>query len=131
MANRFSQFAPETVAIPPGGGVPQGNRFSQFAPTAPAAAAPVDQWQDVGKAAIAGVPRGLADVAGIPGDLVDIGTRGAVAGINWMTGDNKPVLLPDWLPTSENVKQWTSNLTGLQLYQPQTAAGKFVGGLSE
>lgn len=91
----------------------------------------VDTAYDVAASALAGVPRGVGDVAGLPADLFSLTVRGLDAGKNLITGRNDQTPLPDWLPTSEAIKNTASKVTGISLYEPKTWQGKIAGKVGE
>lgn len=120
MGNFFDQFDPraQQPAVPPAGGA-GGNFFDQFDP------APVNPLSDVGQTALASVPRALADIAGFPVDFGHAVTQLGFDGVNAVTGKNYQVPeIPAWMPGSANIKNWASDATGVNLYNPQTDTGK-------
>lgn len=89
--------------------------------------------QDMGQQALAGIPRGAADVAGLPADLINLGTRGVVAGLNKITGQNKEAQVPDWIKNlgSQGIRNWASEKTGITLPEPKTWQGAIAGKATE
>jgi hypothetical protein len=126
MTNPFAQFGPSPIGVPVASRtapVSGGNPFAQFGP--PSVPGAVNPLSDVGQTALASVPRAAADVAGFPAELGVMGAQGLIGAVNAVTGKNYQMPPVDaWMPTSSNIKDWASEATGVNLYNPQTDVGK-------
>lgn len=126
MSNVFDQFdTAAPVKVPT-------NIFDQFD-----APAPVSPIEDVAKATGSGL---ITGVEGIPGAVGDIETL-ARAGGTFLGNKLKQVLpppkwaqasLPDLpqAPTTSDIQQGVTNVTGYKPYEPQTEAGKIAGNVA-
>jgi len=126
MTNPFAQFGPSPIGVPAAlsaAPVSGRNPFAQFGP--PSVPGAVNPLSDVGQTAAASVPRAAADVLGFPADLGVMGAQGLIGAVNAVTGKNYQMPPVDaWMPTSSNIKDWASEATGVNLYNPQTDVGK-------
>lgn len=92
--------------------------------------------EDVAKAVPSAAVRGVTNLAGMPADLWEMLSGGiASAAGQFMSPEGaaqlKDIAKPELsLPTSQRIRETIKPVTG-ELYQPQTRAGKIVGGTVE
>jgi hypothetical protein len=139
--NVFDQFDAEPAPSSGGGMDPAANPMAAEKPSAN----PFDQFdepqhgeaqpsvlEDVINSAGTGLARGAAGLVGLPGDLF----KWVNADLDWahdkLTGTkHPPTPMPDWLPTSENIRNVASDVTGVTLPEPKTQLGRYVETVGE